>query len=153
MIERWSYVVAVPTSLFDDPELWRQLNDGDIEPDYGDELMLCLMCNSSDTQSQGSSSANTSDGMICYERWHCKECGYAWDDDFDCPDESPDESLDDELPWSVQMMGDEAYIDDPPELTAYDEAADKCGASSSGCDLVGTPYCEFECPFSNDIEV
>lgn len=48
----------------------------------------------------------------------------------------------------------EDYMDDdPPELIAYDEAADKCGAGPGGCDLIGTPYCEFECPFGNDIEV
>lgn len=33
MIERWVYIISVPTQIADDPELWEQLKP-EIEPDY-----------------------------------------------------------------------------------------------------------------------
>lgn len=38
-MDRWAFVVAVPKVMENDPELWERLNEGDIEPDYGEMAM------------------------------------------------------------------------------------------------------------------
>lgn len=35
-MERWGYILSIPTFLLDDPEFWEHLNEGDIEPDYSE---------------------------------------------------------------------------------------------------------------------
>lgn len=46
----------------------------------------------------------------------------------------------------------EDFDEDEDERDEYEEAMDNCGQmSDGGCTLVGTEYCDWDCPFSKMI--
>lgn len=53
-------------------------------------LILCK-CGSDQVKTLYNSSTNTSDGLQCFERCECQECGCTWDDEIDCPEADNDE--------------------------------------------------------------
>lgn len=55
--------------------------------------MKCPRCHSENCDYRESNSTNTSDGIICFDRWRCQDCGYVFDEQVACSDDQePDSS-------------------------------------------------------------
>ncbi len=54
--------------------------------------------------------------------------------------------------WKTRSDLDDGPQDEFEELGEYEEAELNCGEDDDGqCMLAGTEYCDFECPFHNEV--